>query len=770
MGRTANAATECRGSTRAEHHHAAQVARVISTQHIAATVHRSVLLELTAQRNHLAEIPVAPLDGMARNAATMADTWVAEKFQQLKDAKHHKAYDEALIRDHAENYAALCSRMASLDSRRNFAASVGVLPATGRGITPAGEQKRWDDPIWWRRQLRKVWTRQSEDALREIGMIRKGRQPYASDAAVEHRAGRVARTREWLESRQMVSETGEEIALLELHAKSLANPTLRRQEFMCRVRGFEEFADSQGHIALFWTLTTPSRFHAQHSGGGMNEKWKDERARVRDAQGWLCKHWARARSRLHRLGINPYGVRVAEAHHDATPHWHALLWVPPQQADAIREELREVWLKDSGTEDGAQRRRITCIEIDRAQGSAVGYIAKYIAENIDGAGEASTMIDDETGQPVGQHDVGSADDPESFKRRLQGTIHRVAAWASVHGIRQFQQIGGPPVGLWREFRRLRDPLEATLLESIRAPVDDGEWCEFIGALGGIERARRRVGSVRSKYRRTLRVPKVRARRLAATQWRRKFGPRVVWHMRDALPHELPAAWLDRADPYTTDREGRDLLSVTRYGEAPEPRAAGVCSYTLNGDRFQVAETRIHKWRIEKKCATASESFGKTTRDGGRASGTESITHGENSALESSPLCSRARQMMSAHSDPWTVAALNRGAAWSGSDSFLALGSRSALGPVAITVLKTASSNSAPPDAAMLVPFRERQEERPVGGFVGPPRPLAWLGKFVGPPERRSILGQIRSEQEFRRLAWSMLHGRSCGPRPYSGSA
>lgn len=636
---------------------------MISAQRLALTVHRSVLAELSARHAEIAAVTPPLIHGIGRNPEVMADIWVDTVTTQLTRAKHHKAYDESRIRDHAENYATLCSRMASLQSRRAFGASVGVDPAKGRSITAAGEQLRWDDPVWWRRQLRKVWTRQSEDALREIGIIRKGKQPYASDAAVEHRAARTARTREWLESRAMVSESGEEIDLIELHRKSMANPTIRRGEFMCRIRGFEEFADSAGHVALFWTLTTPSRFHAQLHHGGINPNWQDDRARVRDAQAWLCGTWARARAKLHRMGVVFYGVRAAEPHHDGTPHWHALLWMPAQHADTVRREIRALWLKDGGDEPGAQERRTTCIDIDRSKGSAVGYIAKYIAKNIDGAGAAADVISDETGDKVGAYDNPKSD------------VHRVAAWASVHGIRQFQQMGGPPVGLWRELRRIREQLPAALLESVRQPCDAGEWCNFIYALGGIERARRRVGSVRSKYSRSVRVSKVRARRLASTQWRTKCGPRVVWHMRQARPDELPAVWLDRAEPRVTDVAGRDLLAATRYGEMPEPRAAGVCSYGLMG-RYQVADTRLHRWRIEKKCAS---SFIGPTVTGG-----DSSEHSEVARIGS---CGPALSKSGSCSD-----------------------SRSDLGPVAITVRETGSSIS---DASagqdwswiMTVPYR-----------------------------------------------------------------
>ena len=87
--------------------------------------------------------------------------------------------------------------------------------------------------------------------------------------------------------------------------------------------------------------------------------------------------------------------------------------------------MREHALRDSPHEPGAQAHRCDFTAIDPAKGSAAGYIAKYIAKNIDGA-------------HVGEDFNGKS---------ATETAVRVEAWAARWGIRQFQQIGGAPVGV-----------------------------------------------------------------------------------------------------------------------------------------------------------------------------------------------------------------------------------------------------------------------------------------------------------------------------------
>lgn len=560
---------------------------------------------------------------------------------ELSRAKLGRAFDEQEIRDYADNYSRICSRMGTLEHRSDFARSLGIEPPGGRGVTRGGACARLDDSQWWRRQLRRAWTRRAENVMREIGIVRKGREPYASDDAVMARAVMKAKGKRFLENHVAANEQGEQLSLLKLAEHSLANPALRRGEFMCRVRGFEEIARDAGHVAQFWTLTAPSAFHAHLSTGQKNPNFA--RQCVRDGQAWLCKMWARARAKLKRLSILFYGFRIAEPHHDGTPHWHLLLFARPRDVEAIERVVRWHWLSEYAEEKGASEYRAKCIEIDSSKGSAVGYIAKYVSKNIDGAGAIGESVDDETGGAVS---VG---------------VRRVDAWSSLHGIRQFQQVGGPPVGLWRELRRIRNPVECEAIERVRKAVsDEKDWAGFIRTLGGhasepgqqmcvrpedvegmhgvdvlpgrvpaggpvlgavpmlrgwvlpessgessaeidLERAARRVGCVAEKYRRTItRVPMIRFRRLAKRQWARKCGPVAAWDKRPATPEEMPRAWLDRAAARAIDRCGREVITETKYGETPAERAAGIVSFGLLG-RFQSAATRPHRWQI-KKCS------------------------------------------------------------------------------------------------------------------------------------------------------------------------
>lgn len=409
--------------------------------------------------------------GSWRNSWDDARAYTKGQHATLQAARLGRAFDEQDIRDYADNYAGLCSRMLTREHREDFTRSQNIDPPEGKRLTSVAACARMDDPQWWRRKLRAAWTRRAENVMRELGIVRKGRETYASDDAVQARAIMKARGRRFLEAHAVVNEEAEQLSLLDVAGRSLANPALRRGEFMCRVRGFEEISLEAGHVAQFWTLTTPSAYHAWNATGDKNANFG--RFTVREGQEWLCKQWGRVRAKLKRLKIIYYGFRIAEPHHDGTPHWHLLIWCKAVDAPIIERIVRHYWLKDYADEAGAAEFRVKCKAIDPEQGSAVGYIAKYVSKNIDGAGAIGAELDDETAKPI----------PEGIKR--------VDAWASLHRIRQFQQLGGPPVGLWRELRRLREPVYEKPIERARLQASEhGSFAGMVREVGGIEAGRR----------------------------------------------------------------------------------------------------------------------------------------------------------------------------------------------------------------------------------------------------------------------------------------
>lgn len=338
---------------------------------------------------------------------------------------------------------------------------------------------------WWRRLLRAIQARAIEGTARAIGLVHKRAGCYVSEDGARRRRGQIARNAAALESVTAINDKGQKYTLAELAAKGSANREIRRHELMTRIAGFELIARECNHAAYFLTVTCPSRMHAYRTkpgGYGVEANPKHDGTKPDEAQRFLSKQWARFRAAADRAGLQLYGFRIAEPNHDGTPHWHCLLFFPnvggfgKRLVEAVRQSRCEghgdrgldgsraavgavplgggaeidaatvavhllrryfLWQVDPH-EVGALRHRVKVVKINWAEGSAAGYIAKYVAKNIDG-------------NHVGKDLYGN----DAFE-----SSQRVEAWAAAWRIRQFQQIGGAPVTVWRELRRLH-PEQAT---------------------------------------------------------------------------------------------------------------------------------------------------------------------------------------------------------------------------------------------------------------------------------------------------------------------
>lgn len=317
---------------------------------------------------------------------------------------------------------------------------------------------------WWRRQLRKKRSQILLELERALGFLNKHNESYCGETTLKLHQHAVDRQKEYQERTEFRSPDGQQtLWLKEVAEHNISNPRVRNAEMMTRIKGCEQVSQIYGHKALFITLTCPSRFHRTRASGQPNPRY--DGSTIQDAQKHLQQAWSRCRADYGRQGIRPYGFRVVEPHHDGTPHWHMLLFVNPENSHDLQKSFRRHFITG---EVGTQKHAVKVVEIDPNKGSAAGYIAKYVSKSLDGKHIDKDLYGNEGSQAA----------------------ERITAWARATGIRQFQAIGGPSVTLWRELRRLREPVPDDAVERARGAADAGDWAAFVIAMGGIDKASR----------------------------------------------------------------------------------------------------------------------------------------------------------------------------------------------------------------------------------------------------------------------------------------
>ncbi|WP_180772050.1 replication endonuclease [Vibrio parahaemolyticus] len=332
---------------------------------------------------------------------------------------------------------------------------------------------------WWLGRLVKARKIMREHLAIAMGQVSSKASAYASWDCIREHQEQQKRNWEYIKQCELFDEETEEKAdLAEMVLKSVSNPAIRRHELMVRCRGCEDIGNELGLQGLFLTLTTPSKYHNSYKKGGFIEHWNG--ASPREAQAYLNNAWQRIRAKLGREEIRWFGVRVAEPHHDGTPHWHLLIWVKPEEV----AQVRDIFISYATQEDSAElhpqyekekqkpfrkcayvgpmdyRPRCDFGYIDPEKGTATGYIAKYISKNIDGFA-MDDEVSDETGKSV------------------KDMAKNVSAWKSRWAIRQFQFFGGAPVTTYRELRRFASQNKKAFMEYLFMQVREDLLAMYI---------------------------------------------------------------------------------------------------------------------------------------------------------------------------------------------------------------------------------------------------------------------------------------------------
>lgn len=509
-----------------------------------------------------------------------ANAWAAKLVEMFPADALALSASEATLVEYAKTKAAEAERLqldgADLADLEAFCEQHGITLPNGQ--TEEGIARRAACSLWWRRNLRRVNGRRAEALSISLGLVQRNRALYCSHDSVQRRQMQKRRNRALLEALTAINELGESFTLADVADMGMANPAIRRAELMVRIAGFEHIAVGLGYAGEFITLTAPSHFHPFRAKSGTKNPNYDGHSTPRDASQYLGGVWGRIMAALDRAEIKIFGFRVAEPHHDGTPHYHGLFFMHPDHVAgfrrivaryAVRECREELGLdyvqtkaearamararKDAGqagkladiaaaipTEASFWSKpgrgvwqqvsaRVHFKAIDWSKGTAAGYIAKYISKNVDGARH--------DGHSVGE-DYEAAEDAKERDSRL--TAQRVDAWAATWGIRQFQQVGGPPVGVWRELRRFDYQQQGAedVLMLAAAAADTSNWRRFVEVMGGHE-------------------------------------------MRRA---QMPLQMAKDSQPATN-----------RYGEPGQRRAFGVVEVSSG----QLAVTRMHEWTIKR---------------------------------------------------------------------------------------------------------------------------------------------------------------------------
>lgn len=400
----------------------------------------------------------------------------------------------------------------------------------------------------WKRWLTKAQRQIIEHINIACGEVSRKSSMYVSTISFFQWQGQQAKNKRFAQQMELVNIDNEEetAPLWEQILKSSSNPQKKAVEISVQnngilkslnPEGYKDFFETQEgktlhqysqtlpkvseeYQGVFYTLTAPSKYHAVLSSTGeINSNWNHS-SPADTHRNYLNKVWQRTRAIAQKYGIKTAGLRVAEPHHDGTPHWHLLLHISKKPAEHkgkrayfIQEERspkpqhwqstsRLVWLdeekagnlkplaewevfthlfqaqamKEDGLEAGAEKHRFKVKILERRtyidengnerEISPASYLVKYIKKNI-----------------PHNHVEGFSDETEDFgeAQKLTQTALNAACWASVWCIRQFQFIGNTQVSLWREARRYHGSLEEMddKTKDIFKAADNGDFGAFL---------------------------------------------------------------------------------------------------------------------------------------------------------------------------------------------------------------------------------------------------------------------------------------------------
>ena len=407
-------------------------------------------------------------------------------FRSLKTVYGDRAIFKTNVRAWAVSYAVQCKKIlsyteSSAEKNREEVIKQVCLLIRAQGIEPPHFDAENEYPFCLRVISADWWNRRGERALfqmREHWQIKQGnvafdRDLYVSGEGLERSQRQEEENAAFLDMFELQNEAGQTVDMAEMFNRSSACPEKRSIELKMRMRGLQELALLDGWVCEFVTWTAPSKYHA-------TKKFKTSRKSKRNSKyngatpvetnKYLGNQFQKCRAKLHRKGLSWYGLRVVEPHHDGTPHWHMIIFMPPEERAEIKQIIRHYATEHEKAElKKTEKPRIDfkTLDLEDERGGAVGYMVKYIAKNI---GD-------------GEHE--NEKDLEDDRQTIAETAKRATAWARIWRIRQYQFFGSASVTTYRELRRYTGDIPADV-KPLFVAADKGDWATYQKLFAGYQ--------------------------------------------------------------------------------------------------------------------------------------------------------------------------------------------------------------------------------------------------------------------------------------------
>ncbi|EIA1304981.1 replication endonuclease, partial [Vibrio vulnificus] len=158
-------------------------------------------------------------------------------------------------------------------------------------------------------------------------------------------------------------------------------------EMYIELKALEKLAVEKKMTWLFITLTCPSRYHSNPNNGNCSYRG----ATIKEAKNYLQERFRYFVKRTHKPKYshlkfsidNAFGKKILEAHQDATPHFHVILFCHESNISDYKELFSEVFgekgldIRQAGYDENNNK------IADKDIASAASYVCKYLLKQFD---------------------------------------------------------------------------------------------------------------------------------------------------------------------------------------------------------------------------------------------------------------------------------------------------------------------------------------------------------------------------------------------------